>query len=110
MCEYAIRTTRLSWRTGVVANRSELARRWPRFIGFRSAQLLLERGRVAYGAFAQGKAQRFWTRTRVPAEQAPALLRLSPEEMLAAMRASGGPIAKRPDSERVDVNEMEAAE
>jgi hypothetical protein len=63
-----------------------LALRWPQTqIGYRPALLLLERGRVAWGVFSDELDIRRWAR---PLEAGPSspLTRLTPEEMLAAMR------------------------
>lgn len=103
ICEHAIRTGSLKWRTGHRAEAADVARRYPQLIGFRPALLLLERGRVSYGLFAYDSDVTRWTRARQPFEQAeegPGLVRIEATDLLAAMRASGGPVAKRPPGER----------
>lgn len=98
ICEQTLRARSYSWRTGRVARGADLARRWPQVIGFRPALLLLERGRVAFGVFAYDRDITQWTRRRHPFEEsAEMFVRLGADEMLGAMRASGGSLRKRLD-------------
>jgi hypothetical protein len=98
VCEDAIRTSAIRWRTGRPAKGADIVRRWPQKLGFRPALLLLERDRVSHGVFALGADLTRWTRARRPFESdGPALVRIEAGELLEAMRASGGAIAKRPD-------------
>jgi hypothetical protein len=100
-CRHLLGKLDLKRRTGRVVR--GLYRSWPQVIGFRPALLLLERERVAYGSFAYSADLSRWTRSR-PALEAdlPAPLRVESSDLLAAMRASGGSIAKRPQRVEVD--------
>lgn len=91
ICQHTLRARSYSWRTGRVARGADLARRWPQVIGFRPALLLLERGRVAFGVFAYDRDITHWTRRRRAFEESSEMfVRLGADDMLAAMRASGG--------------------
>jgi hypothetical protein len=95
-CTHLLRSGQVRWRTGKPAH--GLHRSWPQKIGFRIALKLLERGRVAFGAFTFSADVARWLR-REP-EPGADDVRLEPAELLAAMRAAGGPITKRQRADR----------
>jgi len=97
-CAHLLRTGEFRWCNGKQAER--LHRSWPQFIGFRVALKLLERGRVAWGHFAFRADMARWLRRE--AEPGADDVRLEPAELLAAMRAAGGPITKRSETEADD--------
>jgi hypothetical protein len=96
-CQHLLRTLALKHRNGKMAPRRRLHRVWPQELGFRVALTLLERGRVAYGVFSYGEDAARWVRRHGCCGE----VRMSPTELLAAMRAVGGPIAKRQRTQRV---------
>jgi hypothetical protein len=78
-----------------------LEKRWPKLVGFRILLRLLERGRIEYGIFTERFAHELLNRERLRFERLDAgMTRIEPTALLAALRAAGQPIKKRPKPER----------
>lgn len=78
-----------------------LDQRWPKLVGFRILLRLLERGRIEYGIFTERFVHELLNRERLPIERLDAgMMRMEPAALLAALRAVGQPMKKRPKPER----------